>query len=98
MLNLSKQKITMLHLFLMLSIAMYPNLGFSANDPLVLVKTAVDSSVSTFQLICLSVAGFALILTALGGAFGRLDVNRMLQIFSAIIIIAGSVLIVDFIQ
>lgn len=90
--------INIVKLFVFLVVLAYPGLGYSAGDPLKLINDGIKGGVSTFQVIALSIAGLALIVTALGGAFGRLDINRMLQLFSAIIIIAGAVLLVDWIS
>ncbi|MDR0484289.1 MAG: TrbC/VirB2 family protein [Alphaproteobacteria bacterium] len=96
---LNSKTLSLLQFLLIIGLAMlYPSLGFSAgSDPLNLVNDNLSKGVSTFQLIALTIAGVALIVTALAGAFGRLDVNRMLQIFAAIILIAGATMFISWI-
>ncbi len=98
MLN-NKKFITIFQVFLVLGlITLYPSLGFSAGDPLAMVEKNVKDGITTFQLIALSIAGLSLVITGVAGAFGRLDTNKMLGIFVAIIVIAGAVLFVDWIS
>jgi hypothetical protein len=97
MLN-NKKFITIFQVFLVLGlVALYPSLGFSAGDPLAMVEKNVKDGITTFQLIALSIAGLSLVITGVAGAFGRLDTNKMLGIFVAIIVIAGAVLFVNWI-
>jgi hypothetical protein len=97
MLN-NKNFITIFQVFLVLGlVALIPSLGFSAGDPLKMVNDNLEKGVTTFQLIALSIAGVSLVVTGVAGAFGRLDSNKMIQIFVAIIVIAGAVLFVNWI-
>lgn len=87
---------TIFQIFLILGIVfLYPSLGFSAGDPLQTLNTNLKTSVATFQMTALIIAGVAFIVTALMGMVGRLDTSKMLIIFAAIVLIAGAVLFVD---
>ncbi len=93
--------ISIFQIFLILGIvsivSLCPTLGFGAGDPLVTLNTNLEKSISTFQLVALSIAGVAFIGLVLMGMFTQFNTMKLIQIGAGVFMISVAIMIVDWI-